>query len=104
MAAPLSQPAEAQVGATATTAGFGAAFGYAQTVGVVSFSAVGSIGNGTALGWATTPTTNSLAQVITNNNAAAAAQAIGTPFGSTAWVQVISFPGGGAFGLATASP
>ncbi len=96
----------AQVSAGASTTGFGAAFGYAQNIAGVSFTQAGSIGNGTAFGIAVSPSagTNAFSNVLTTGPAAAFAQAIGTPFGSGAFVQVASFPGGFAIGGATAGP
>jgi hypothetical protein len=97
--------AHAQVEAFAATSGFGAAFGFAQNIGGVSFTQAGSIGNGTAYGLAVSPVgTYSFSQVFTTGPAGAFAQAIGTPFGSTAFVQLASFIGGAASGFATAGP
>jgi hypothetical protein len=104
IAAPSAQPADADVGAVAASAGFGAAFAYSQTIATVSYTATGSIGNGAAMGFAFTPVSYSWSEVFTFGNAAAMAQAIGTPFGSTASTQLVSFPGGGALGMAFAGP
>lgn len=94
--------AHAGVVAIAKTAGFGAAFGYAQTIGGVAFSQAGSIGNGLGVGVAVTTVSGSLAAVQSGGPAAAFAQAIGSPFGQASFVQVTSFPGGFAFGFGSA--
>lgn len=104
MVSVLARPANAQVAAAATTAGFGAAFGYAQTIGPISYTQAGSIGNGAAVAAARTHWTSSLSAVISTGNAAVMASAIGTPFGSTASVQAVSFFGGFAQGAALAYP
>jgi hypothetical protein len=102
-AVPSAEPAEAQVGAVAGSSGFGAAFAYAQTIGPVAMTAAGSIGNGFAVGFAITPWSWSWSGVLTGGPAAAMAQAIGTPWGSTAATQVLSMPGGFALGGAFAN-
>ena len=94
----------AQVSATASTSGFGAAFGYAQTIGPIAYTQAGSIGNGFASGTAFTPVSTSLSTVFTTGPAAAFATSIGTPFGSNAFVQVASLFGGTAFGTAFGAP
>ncbi|MCC7446481.1 MAG: hypothetical protein IT324_03645 [Anaerolineae bacterium] len=95
----------AQVTAGAATAGFGAAFGYAQRIGGVTFTQAGSIGNGTGFGIAVAPGSSSAASaVLSGGNAAAFAQAMGTPFGSAAWVQTAAFFGGNAAAVAAAAP
>jgi len=94
----------AQATATAATSGFGAAFGYAQSVGPIAYTQAGSIGNGFASGTAFTPVSSSLSSVFTSGPAAAFATSIGTPFGSNAFVQVASFFGGSASGFAFGSP
>ena len=94
----------AQVTATATTSGFGAAFGYAQTIGPIAYTQAGSIGNGTGTGTAVTTSSSSLSAVMTTGPAAAFATAIGTPFGSNAYVQVASFIGGFAAAAASGTP
>jgi hypothetical protein len=103
MATPSSEPAEAQVGAVAGSAGFGAAFAYAQTIGPVAITSAGSIGNGGAAAFAITPWSWSWSGVLTGGPAGAMAQAIGTPWGSTAATQVMSMPGGFALGAAYAN-
>jgi hypothetical protein len=99
---PLTVDASAAV--TAQTAGFGAAFGYAQSIDNVSFSAAGTIGNGMAGAAAFTPFSASTAWAASTGPGAAYSQAIGTPFGSTAWTQVASLFGGTAAGYAAAWP
>ncbi|MBI1278538.1 MAG: hypothetical protein GC179_10465 [Anaerolineaceae bacterium] len=94
----------AQATATAATSGFGAAFGYAQSIGPIAYTQAGSIGNGFASGTAFTPVSSSLSSVFTTGPAAAFATSIGTPFGSNAFVQVASFFGGSASGFAFGSP
>lgn len=96
--------ARAQVSATASTAGFGAAFGYAQTIGPIAYTQAGSIGNGFADAAAFTPFSSATSDVFTGGPAAAFATSIGTPFGSNAYVQVASFFSGFASGTAFASP
>ncbi|MEM6283946.1 MAG: hypothetical protein AAF787_17275 [Chloroflexota bacterium] len=49
------EPVRGQSSAFATTAGFGAAFAHAQTIGPVAFTQTGSIGNGTASAIAIVP-------------------------------------------------
>ncbi len=95
---------QAQATATASTSGFGAAFGYAQSIGPIAYTQAGSIGNGFASGTAFTPVSSSLSTVFTSGPSAAFATALGTPFGSNAFVQVASFFGGSAFGTAFATP
>ncbi len=94
----------AQATAIAATSGFGAAFGYAQTIGPIAYTQAGSIGDGFASGTAFTPVSASLSSVFTSGSAAAFATSIGTPFGSNAFVQVASFFGGSASGFAFGSP
>lgn len=94
----------AQASATASTSGFGAAFGYAQTIGPIAYTQAGSIGNGFADASAFTPVSSSFSDVFTTGPSAAFATSLGTPFGSNAFVQVASFFGGTAFGTAFASP
>ncbi len=94
----------AQTTATAATSGFGAAFGYAQSIGPIAYTQAGSIGNGFASGTAFTPVSSSLSSVFTTGPSAAFATSIGTPFGSNAFVQVASFFGGSASGFAFGSP
>ena len=92
-------------GAFASTAGFGAAFGYAQTIGAVSFTQAGSIANGVGSGTASVPGFSSAGSMASSAGPSAAfAQAIGSPFGSAAFVQATSFFGGSAFGAAGANP
>src|SRR5579871_1186247 len=50
---------QADTTAVAFTAGFGAAFGYAQTIGPISYSEAGSIGNGFGAAIATVPGSSS---------------------------------------------
>lgn len=90
--------------ASASTAGFGAAFGYAQNIAGFSFTQAGSLGNGTATSSAFTIGTGAFSQVFTTGPSAAFAQSIGTPFGSAVQVQVASFFGGVAFGTGTSFP
>lgn len=90
--------------ATASTSGFGAAFGYAQSIGPIAYTQAGSIGNGFASGTAFTPVSSSLSSVFTSGPAAAFATSIGTPFGSNAFVQVASMFGGSASGFAFGLP
>jgi len=105
--------ANAQVVAAATTNGFGAAFGYSQTIGSIAYTQAGSIGNGTAAAAALTPGhytyqydpsthhynyvfvsgQSAESAVLSAGNAAAFAQAMGTPFGSNAFIQATSFNG-----------
>ena len=94
----------AQATATAATSGFGAAFGYAQSVGPIAYTQAGSIGNGFASATSFTPVSASLSTVFTSGPAAAFATSIGTPFGSNAFVQVASFFGGSAVGTAIGVP
>ena len=94
----------AQVFATASTSGFGAAFGYAQTIGPIAYTQAGSIGNGFATADAFTAVSSADSFVFTGGPAAAFATSIGTPFGSNAFVQTASFFGGFATGSAFASP
>ena len=94
----------AQATATAATSGFGAAFGYAQSVGPIAYTQAGSIGDGFASATSFTPVSSSLSSVFTSGPSAAFATAIGTPFGSNAFVQVASFFGGFASGTAFGSP
>jgi len=94
----------ASASATASTSGFGAAFGYAQSIGPIAYTQAGSIGNGFASGTAFTPSSTSLSSVFTTGPAAAFATSIGTPFGSNAFVQTASLLGGFASGSAFGSP
>ncbi len=96
--------ANAQAFATASTSGFGAAFGYAQSIGPIAYTQAGSIGDGFASATAFTPVSSSFSTVFTSGPSAAFATSIGTPFGSNAFVQVASFFGGSATGFAFASP
>lgn len=115
------QVASAQVVASASTAGFGAAFGYAQTIGNTVYTQAGSIGNGAGFASATGagffvleynehedvfefvfvggPT--AVSAVNSGGNAAAFAQSVGTPFGSQAFIQTSSFGGFAAAAAAT---
>jgi len=98
-------PSNAQVVATASSSGFGAAFAYAQRIGPFTSTQAGSIGNGSAVGIAVAPGSSAaISAVKTTGAAAAMAQAFGTPFGSSAFVQVSSFFGGTAAGFAAATP
>ena len=94
----------AQAVATASTSGFGAAFGYAQSIGPIAYTQAGSIGDGFASATAFTPVSSSFSTVFTSGPSAAFATSIGTPFGSNAFVQVASFFGGFASGTAFGSP
>ena len=94
----------AQAFASADTSGFGAAFGYAQTIGPIAYTQAGSIGNGFASADAFTPVSSADSVVFTGGPAAAFATSIGTPFGSNAFVQTASFFGGFASGSAFGSP
>ena len=107
------QVASAQVVASASTAGFGAAFGYSQTIGNTVYTQAGSIGNGAGYAAATGsglfvleyndhedvyefvfvagPT--AISAVNSGGNAAAFAQSVSTPFGSQAFIQTSSFGG-----------
>jgi len=96
----LAQSASAEAG----TSGFGAAFAYAQTIGPIAYAQSGSIGDGYSNAAAFTPSTSALTNTFTSGPAAAFAQAIGTPFGSGAFVQVASFFGGSAYGFAFGDP
>ena len=96
--------ANAQAFATASTSGFGAAFGYAQSIGPIAYTQAGSIGDGFASASAFTPVSTSFSTVFTSGPSAAFATSIGTPFGSNAFVQVASFFGGFASGSAFGSP
>ena len=96
--------AHAQAFADASTSGFGAAFGYAQTIGPIAYTQAGSIGDGFADASAYTPVSSATSDVFTTGPAAAFATSIGTPFGSNAFVQVASFFGGFASGTAFGSP
>lgn len=93
----------AQAVAAATTSGFGAAFGYAQTIGNTSYTQAGSIGNGAAFGYANTSKSNALSATHSSGSAAAMSTAIGTPFGSTAEVIMSSIHGGSASAFAAAA-
>ena len=94
----------AQVFAVASTSGFGAAFGYAQTIGPISYAQAGSIGNGTAFAGAVTPFSSAFAATLTSGPAAAMSMAIGSPFGSAVQVQPVSFWGGFATAVGAATP
>lgn len=94
----------AQASATASTSGFGAAFGYAQSVGPIAYTQAGSIGDGFASATSFTPVSSSLSSVFTSGPAAAFATSLGTPFGSSAFVQVASMFSGFASGSAFSSP
>lgn len=105
MLATTPSVSNAQVTAGAAVAGFGAAFGYAQRIGPVTFTQAGSIANGAGFGIAVAPGSSAAASGVRSaGNAAAFAQAIGTPFGSTAFVQTAAFFGGAAAGIAVAVP
>jgi hypothetical protein len=97
-------PVSADSTAAAATSGFGAAFGYAQNIGPVSMSQAGSIGNGAGAAVAFTPFSASTSTVMSTGASAAFAQAIGSPFGSAAWVQAVSIFGGSASGFAFGGP
>jgi hypothetical protein len=103
MVLPSAEPVEAQVGAGAVSSGFGAAFAYSQTIGWTSISSSGSIGNGSAWGYAVTPWSWSWTNVWTGGPSGAMAQSLGTPWGSTGATQVMSMPGGFAIGFAFAN-
>ena len=98
------QPVSAQVYTNASTSGFGAAFGYAQTIGDVAYVQTGGIGTADAGAWATTPYSMADSTIWTTGNAAGFSAAIGSPFGSQAMVQLASFIDGMAMGTASASP
>lgn len=103
----LVQPAsvaDAQLAAVARSAGFGAAFGYAQRIGPVAFTSAGSIGTGFGAALAVSPASFAASLAASAGPAAAFAQSVGTPFGSSAWVQTAAFFGGAAFGAAAAGP
>jgi hypothetical protein len=102
----LPLTAHGQVSAFAETSGFGAAFGYAQNIGGLSYTVAGTIGNGHAGAEARSPFagTFSMSEAASLGNGSAFATALGTPFGSTAWTQVSSLNGGWAGGFATAGP
>lgn len=90
--------------AYSSTAGFGAAFAYAQNIGSIAYTQAGSIGNGDALAISVTPFSAALSEVWSGGNAAAYSQAIGTPFGTVATTQVVSFFDGFAAAAALAHP
>jgi hypothetical protein len=94
----------AQSYASATTSGFGAAFAYAQTIGPISYTQAGSIGDGDASAIAITGFSSAFSNTWTSGPSAAFAQAIGSPFGSAAYIQAASFFGGMAMGSAGATP
>ncbi len=107
------QAASAQVVASASTAGFGAAFGYSQTIGNTVYTQAGSIGNGAGYAAATgagyyvlqyndhedyyyydyVGGPSAVSAVNSGGNAAAFAQSVSTPFGSQAFIQTSSFGG-----------
>lgn len=88
----------------AHTSGFGAAFAYAQTIGNVSYTQAGSLGNGEAWSQANTPFSSAGSYTLTGGASAAFAQSIGSPFGSASYIQAVSSFDGFAFGSAWASP
>ena len=98
------QPAMAQVGTTASTSGFGAAFGYAQTIGNVAYVQTGGIGTADATAFAATPLSFAESGVWTQGSAAAFSTAFSSPFSSGAFVQVSSFFDGMAMGNASTGP
>jgi hypothetical protein len=101
----LPSTTNAQVAAQASTNGFGAAFGYAQRIGSVTYTQAGSIGNGTAGAVAVAPGFSSaFSAVQSSGNAAALSTAIGSPFGSAVTVQAVSFFGGFATAIGGATP
>lgn len=97
------QTVNAQTTTHASTSGFGAAFGYAQTIGNISYVQTGGIGNADANAWAMTAVTSADSGIWTGGNAAGFSSALATPFGNQSFVQLASFFGGMASGSATAS-
>jgi hypothetical protein len=97
------QPAQGNVSVSASSSGFGAAFGYAQTIGPISYAQAGTIGNATADASAWTAVSDAFAWAGSNGIAASFAQAMGTPFGSASFVQVASLAGS-AHAMAGAAP
>jgi len=100
--APLA--VQASSSASATSAGFGAAFGYAQTIGPIAYTQAGSIGDAAGAAAAITPYSSAVSAVFSSGPSAAFATSIGSPFGSNAFVQVASFFGGFASGVAASAP
>lgn len=94
----------AQAAASASTSGFGAAFGYAQTIGTVSFTQAGTIGNGAAIAQAASPYGQAGSAAFSAGNASAFSAAFGSPFGATAFIQTTSFWGGSASASAYGNP
>lgn len=80
---------------SANTSGFGAAFAFSQTVGPVSYAQVGTIGDGSAYAFANNPPamTGAQAWVSTSGIAAGNAFGLGTPWGTQAQLQLVSFDG-----------
>jgi hypothetical protein len=91
----IAPSASAQSSSTvnAQTSGFGAAFAFSQTIGGISYAQVGTIGNASANALATTPISGAQAFVLTNGIAAGNAFGLGTPWGTQAQIQLISWNG-----------
>lgn len=100
---PLAALAQNSAEASAASAGFGAAFGYAASIGSTVYSSTGSIGTGwgEAVAWGPGLLLAG-SEVATNGAAASFAGSLASPFGSMAQVLTNSMFGGSAFGWAWA--
>lgn len=100
---PLAALAQNSAEASAATAGFGAAFGYAASIGPVAYSSTGSIGTGWADATAWGPGMIMAGSgVATSGPAASFAGSLASPFGAMAQVLTSAMWGGNAFGWAWA--
>ncbi len=101
--APQLALAQHAAAATATSSGFGAAFGYAASIGNTAFTNAGSIGNGAAAALALAPGGISAGSTVFSfGSASVMAASIANPFGAMAQVLTTSTCCGYATGSAFA--
>jgi len=98
---PQAVVAQNEAIASASSAGFGAAFGYAASIGPIAYSSVGSIGTGTGAAFALAPGgITAFSDVWSSGAAAAFAGSLASPFGAEAKVLTSAMWGSSAAGLA----
>jgi hypothetical protein len=91
--------------AGAASGGFGAAFGFASSIGPISYTSTGSIGTGLAGAIAISPGgIFAASNVFSLGNAAAFAGSIATPFGASAAVLTTALGGFATGGALAVSP
>ena len=98
------ESADAQVGGTASTAGFGGAFAFALRVGPIASSTTATVGTGMAAAYSVSPVSAAASFANSHGFASAWSSAVGTPSISGIAVVVRSAFGGVANAGAMAFP